>query len=133
MILDHGRETARDDGNNGMERDESQDTSVYGSTTMTSHTALEDAEEQVDHLLRRRIPAMSLSAPTARRALLFDVMVWIGFPMMHPRAGDDRVDPGPGWDSRDPRLGRQWWSATSSCSAMSAFSLLGARSRMNSG
>lgn len=48
---------------------------------MTSHTALEDAEEQVDHLLGDEYEHKPVP-PVARRTLFSNVMVWIGFPMI---------------------------------------------------
>jgi cytosine permease len=48
---------------------------------MTSHTALEDAEEQVDHLLGDEYEHKPVP-PAARRTLFSNVMVWIGFPMI---------------------------------------------------
>ena len=48
---------------------------------MTSHTALEDAEEQVDHLLGDEYEHKPVP-PAARRSLFSNVMVWIGFPMI---------------------------------------------------
>jgi cytosine permease len=48
---------------------------------MTSHTALEDAEEQVDHLLGDEYEHKPVPA-AARRTLFSNVMVWIGFPMI---------------------------------------------------
>jgi cytosine permease len=48
---------------------------------MTSHTALEEAEEQVDHLLGDEYEHKPVP-PAARRSLFSNVMVWIGFPMI---------------------------------------------------
>ncbi len=49
---------------------------------MTSqHSALEDAEEQVDHILGDEYEHKPVP-PGARRSLFSNVMVWIGFPMI---------------------------------------------------